>query len=99
MDATVYVAPTDYVDELLAELGADAKLLGGRLVIAPGPPRPSMWAHDVWLAPERIAIAILSGASHTSCAHMLGRGGPGAITSRPPSSLASAPSSASSSST
>ena len=63
MTETIYVAPADHVDELRAELGADATALGDRLVSAPGPRRPAAWAHDVWLAPERIPVASISAAA------------------------------------
>jgi 23S rRNA (cytidine2498-2'-O)-methyltransferase len=59
LDATAYVADAEYIGELQAELGRDARPLvdGGRVVVAPGPPRPAAWAHNVWLAPVTIAIA------------------------------------------
>jgi len=65
LDATIYVGPTDQVDELIAELGPDARLVapGGRLVIAPGPPRVAAWAHDVWLAPHRIEVPSITKAA------------------------------------
>jgi 23S rRNA (cytidine2498-2'-O)-methyltransferase len=59
---TGYLAPADYVAELVAELG-DVSAVHGRLVLAPGAPRPAAWAQNVWYAPRRIAIASIGEAA------------------------------------
>jgi 23S rRNA (cytidine2498-2'-O)-methyltransferase len=60
--ATAYFAAEGYVDELAYELGTvDHKY--GRLLIAPGPPRPAAWAVNVWLNPREIKIASISNAA------------------------------------
>ncbi len=53
---TAYLAPDGFVEELKTELG-DALAIYGRLVVAPGPPRPVAWVANVWLDPVTIAIA------------------------------------------
>lgn len=53
---TAYLAADGFVDDLVAELGGAAEA-HGRLVLAPGPPRPAAWAQNVWLEPVRIPIA------------------------------------------
>jgi 23S rRNA (cytidine2498-2'-O)-methyltransferase len=61
-DRTAYLAAEGYVDELAAELAAvDRKL--GRLLIAPGPPRPAAWAANIWLDPQEIRVASISDAA------------------------------------
>jgi 23S rRNA (cytidine2498-2'-O)-methyltransferase len=65
LGATVYLAASGYEAELHKELGADAKALGsgGRLFVAPGPPRPAAWAANVWFDPVRIEFdSIAQGA-------------------------------------
>jgi 23S rRNA (cytidine2498-2'-O)-methyltransferase len=59
---TAYLAAPDYVDELTAELG-EVSAVHGRLVLAPGPPRPAAWAQNVWYAPRRITIASIGEAA------------------------------------
>src|SRR6516165_6958077 len=54
-DRTAYLASEGYVDEL------DHK--HGRLLIAPGPPRPAAWAANVWLDPQEIRVASISDAA------------------------------------
>src|SRR5262249_13800416 len=58
---TAYLAAEGLVDELAHELGAVARR-HGRLLIAPGPPRPAAWAANTWLDPQEIAIASISDA-------------------------------------
>jgi 23S rRNA (cytidine2498-2'-O)-methyltransferase len=59
---TAYLAAELYVDELEYELGA-VERRHGRLLIAPGPPRPAAWAANVWLDPQEIAISSISEAA------------------------------------
>jgi 23S rRNA (cytidine2498-2'-O)-methyltransferase len=61
---TAYLAPEGYVDELRAELGVAATETYGRLVLAPGPPRPVAWVANVWRDPQRLAIASIGDAVH-----------------------------------
>ena len=61
-DRTAYLAAEGYVDELDHELGAvDRK--HGRLLIAPGPPRPAAWAANIWLDPLEIRVGSISDAA------------------------------------
>jgi 23S rRNA (cytidine2498-2'-O)-methyltransferase len=61
--ATGYLAALGFAGELIAELGADAAA-HGRLVFAPGPPRPAAWAQNVWLDPVRIPIDSIGAGAH-----------------------------------
>ncbi|HWI25877.1 MAG TPA: SAM-dependent methyltransferase [Stellaceae bacterium] len=61
--STGYLAPEGYVDELLNELGSDAGAVLGRLVLAPGPPRPAAWVANLWHEPQRLAIASIADAA------------------------------------
>jgi 23S rRNA (cytidine2498-2'-O)-methyltransferase len=56
---TAYLAAEGYIDELTDELGA-VERTHGRLLIAPGPPRPAAWAANVWLDPQEVRIASIS---------------------------------------
>jgi hypothetical protein len=58
-ELTGYLAPEDHLGDLLAELG-DAAEVHGRLVLAPGPPRPASWVANIWREPERLAIASIA---------------------------------------
>jgi len=53
---TAYLAADGFLDDLVEELGG-AREVHGRLVLAPGPPRPAAWAQNVWLHPVRLPIA------------------------------------------
>lgn len=57
-----YLAAEGYVEELAAELGS-VEVRHGRLLIASGPPRRGVWAVNVWLDPQQIAIASISDAA------------------------------------
>src|ERR1700747_2937912 len=59
---TAYLAAEGFVEELDHELGG-AHTTHGRLLIAPGAPRPAAWAANVWLDPQEIAIASISDAA------------------------------------
>ncbi len=58
-ELTGYLAPEDHLEDLLAELG-DAAEVHGRLVLAPGPPRPASWVANIWREPARLAIASIA---------------------------------------
>ena len=58
---TAYLAAEGFADDLDRELGG-AETRHGRLLIAAGPPRPAAWAANVWLDPQKIAIASISDA-------------------------------------
>jgi len=64
---TGYVAPPGYEKELIAELrdagSGEPAAVHGRLVLARGEARPTAWAHNVWLAPERIEARSISDAA------------------------------------
>jgi 23S rRNA (cytidine2498-2'-O)-methyltransferase len=62
-DLTGYLAPEGFVEDLLAELGPAVAAVHGRLVLAPGPPRPAAWAANLWHAPQRLAIASIGDAA------------------------------------
>ncbi len=62
--ATAYLAPEGFLAPLVEELdAADAILLGDRLLVAPGPERPSAWAANVWRDPRLIPIASIKDAA------------------------------------
>ena len=54
---TGYLAAEGFVEPLLAELGPQAQLVGERLVLLEGRPRPSAWAQNIWHEVERLPIA------------------------------------------
>jgi 23S rRNA (cytidine2498-2'-O)-methyltransferase len=62
-ELTGYLAPEGFVEDLLAELGPAVSAVHGRLVLAPGPPRPAAWVANLWHAPQRLAIASISDAA------------------------------------
>lgn len=59
---TGYLAAEGFVDQLVAELG-EVAAVHGRLVLAPGPPRPAAWALNVWRRPRRMPIASINDAA------------------------------------
>ena len=61
-ESTAYLAAEDFLDELIAELGA-VEAVHGRLVLASGPPRPAAWAQNVWYAPRRLTVASIGDAA------------------------------------
>ena len=61
-DRTAYLAADGFVEELAEELGA-VERVHGRLLVAPGPPRPAAWAANVWLDPQEIQVASISDAA------------------------------------
>lgn len=60
---TAYLAPQDFIHELTDELGGDVEDVYDRLVIAAGPPRPVIWADNVWLNPRFIEIESIGDAA------------------------------------
>ncbi|HUC66835.1 MAG TPA: SAM-dependent methyltransferase [Stellaceae bacterium] len=60
---TAYLAPEGYVEDLLAELGPAVSAVLGRLVLAPGPPRPAAWVANLWHEPQRIPITSIGDAA------------------------------------
>lgn len=58
-----YLAPDGYLEPLLEELGGSVLAVHGRLVLTKAPPRPVAWAANIWLEPERIAIASIGEAA------------------------------------
>ncbi|WP_085619727.1 SAM-dependent methyltransferase [Thalassospira alkalitolerans] len=62
MDATGYLAPVGFEDQLRAELG-DVIESHDRLMFAPGPERRVFWAQNVWRNPIRLAIPSIKGAA------------------------------------
>lgn len=63
LDATAYLAPEGFVDELIEELGGRVASVHGRLVVASGPPREVAWAENVWLEPSRVEVESISDAA------------------------------------
>lgn len=57
-----YLAPEGFEEELAFELG-EVERRHGRLLVAPGPPRPVAWAQNVWLEPEIRPIASIGDAA------------------------------------
>jgi 23S rRNA (cytidine2498-2'-O)-methyltransferase len=60
--STGYLAAHRFERELAEELGA-VEQRHGRLLIAPGPPRHAAWAANIWLDPQRIAVASIADAA------------------------------------
>lgn len=58
---TAYLAPERYVDNLVRELGP-LESRHGRLLIAPGPPKPVAWAENTWREPSTYAIESIGDA-------------------------------------
>lgn len=51
---TGYLAADGFLDPLLEELGDAVSHVHGRLVFAPGPPRPAAWSQNTWIDPRLI---------------------------------------------
>lgn len=56
MSETAYLAHPDFVEHLADELG-DVAERHDRLLLAPGPARPAVWAQNIWHEPQRIQLA------------------------------------------
>lgn len=63
LEATGYLAPEGFLDDLLAELAAPPLAVHDRLVLMPGPPRPAAWAENIWYDPVRIRFASIGEAA------------------------------------
>ena len=59
---TAYLAPEGFIHELIDELGKVDDVYD-RLVIAAGPPRPVIWADNLWLNPRLIEIESIGDAA------------------------------------
>src|SRR4051812_23080646 len=59
---TAYLAADGFVAELAHELG-EVEFAHERLLLAPGPPRPVAWAHNIWLDPVTIPVASIGDAA------------------------------------
>ena len=53
---TAYLAPEDFVDDLVKEAGAGVREVHDRLVLIDGPERPLAWAANVWRRPQVVPI-------------------------------------------
>lgn len=62
-DFTAYVAPRDFVDDLLTELGESVLAVRGRLVLAQGEPQACAWAQNVWRHPQWLEAASIGNAA------------------------------------
>jgi 23S rRNA (cytidine2498-2'-O)-methyltransferase len=62
-ELTGYLAPPGLEAEVLREVGP-AWHQHGRLILCAGPPRASVWAQDVWLAPQHQRIASINEAAN-----------------------------------
>lgn len=60
---TGYLAPEGFLAELQHELGEDAREIYGRLVLAPGQPRPVAWVANLWRDPVRLTVTSISDAA------------------------------------
>lgn len=58
-----YLAPRDYLPELLRELGPDVTDVRDRLVLAKGPARQAAWAQNVWQNPQWIPVESIGDAA------------------------------------
>ncbi|MCA9534954.1 MAG: hypothetical protein KC593_14785 [Myxococcales bacterium] len=61
-ELTGYLAPPGLEAEVLREVGP-CWHQHGRLILCAGPPRPSVWAQDVWLAPQHRVITSIGDAA------------------------------------
>jgi 23S rRNA (cytidine2498-2'-O)-methyltransferase len=61
-EETAYLAAAGFEAELEAELG-EVTERHGRLMLAPGPPRPAAWVQNVWYEPRRLAVASIGDAA------------------------------------
>jgi len=61
-ERTAYLAAEGYMGELSHELGT-VERRHDRLLITAGPPRPVVWAANIWLDPQQIEVASISDAA------------------------------------
>lgn len=62
MEMTVYQAARGFTHELVRELG-DVTEVRDPLVIAPGPPKETAWAQNVWYEPQWITVDSINDAA------------------------------------
>lgn len=62
-ELTGYLAPDGFLTELQQELGGGAAECHGRLVLAPGPPKPVAWTANVWRDVTHIPITSIGDAA------------------------------------
>lgn len=60
---TAYLAPDGFLHDLLVEIGAEPRLVHGRLVTTEAPERAHAWVANVWRDPELIEIASIGAAA------------------------------------
>ncbi|MBI4867221.1 MAG: hypothetical protein HY816_09745 [Candidatus Wallbacteria bacterium] len=62
---TAYLAPRDFLDELLGELGEQTRIqaVHGRLVVTTGPAVSAAWAQNVWFDPKELRFESVGGAA------------------------------------
>src|SRR4051812_9607837 len=60
-----YLAPKDYVKEVLKELEGQTQIehIHERLILTSGPQVPSIWTQNIWLNPRKIPIQSISHAA------------------------------------
>lgn len=63
-ELTAYLAPPNLEDEVAHEVG-DVVHRHGRLILARGAPRPSVWAQDVWLDTRIARVESIGDAART----------------------------------
>ena len=64
-DFCVYLAPRNFLPDLLHELGERAILARERLVLAKGPPTPAAWAQNVWRSPQWLPVSSIGDAARS----------------------------------
>lgn len=62
MEKIAYLAPEDYLEPLLLEVGKKREVYG-QLVVTPKRSKPAYWAQNTWLEPVRIPISSVSDAA------------------------------------
>ncbi|MBI3892572.1 MAG: hypothetical protein HY303_13695 [Candidatus Wallbacteria bacterium] len=62
---TAYLAPEDFLDELLRELSGQVKVerVQHRLVVASGPAVSAAWAQNIWFDPQELRIESITRAA------------------------------------
>lgn len=60
---TAYLAPLGFEQLLLDEI-TNITTVGGRLVLAAGPPQPALWAQNIWYEPQVLTISSINDAAN-----------------------------------